>query len=662
MPYFTNVRWGLIMVAAITMGLFALGMVYAFKKGTITINSPESMILYSDQSLPTSFIFSNEYDTPRQTHSNEWIGATIDFIHSTYRSHGIRNGFLHKDFYLEFNSSFYLDVIKNYCEEIGFECEMKNISENSSQSDKKQRNLLDLKKNLKTNIFKNSKKIQRSSKQNSKLHYKYFSSRNDAVFTNHKNYRKFYYDKNTKTFIKEESNNNQETNNKINLLSDVTKNLYKSIPIDDYNENKQISIQQSSNREFYKTNGFNKKTKFGENIELDKNVENDNNCQFMENKYFVAADFPKLFEKMDDLDRLFISGHFCSINNCSDLQKVIQSNPIILEPISYSWASTVNDIKQLLSESENPLLLSIPQPIEKYYLPCSDSRVNCSIYFEKCPSFIQSEKCGILSFLSELSNAEFYQPSFPAIPDVGPPLTFLLFGWNDDFVTKVSKFQSNAQSNSLIKVSNGGFIVKRTAIDNRKTKGNALGYFDGSLLFGDNDKMCGSQNNPQKWKANDLLKCINPSLCDTRYNYTMYVQENGEHVVNNDKYGMTLTKMYKWKRTNENKSKNKNENNEDALPFDEIGELFDYDLVPYHHLDIAFNLLFEENQTYSSACSYWFLPYDVVEELDSIGSPSMKKVHAVNFAVKWSKGSYQKKNEVISSSLKKIYSRNVTTL
>ena len=467
MPSFSSVKWGLIVVASATMGLFALGMFYALKKGNITINSPDSFILVSDLSLPTSLSFSSEHDTPHQNYTNSWIGATIDFAESTYRSYGIRSDNLNSNSYMKFDGEFYERAIKEY-----------------------------------------------------------------------------------------------------------------------YNE-----------------------------------IKDD----------FVAATFPKILDTINDLRHAFLPKKYCSVYNCSNLAKVIQQNPCVIEPIDYKWASSVSDIKQLLSEAEQPLLMSIPEPITKIYLPCSDHRVICSDNSHQvtCPPHLKSyENCSFLTFPSIFPNAEFYKPESPAVQEFGNPITFLLYGWNDDFVNKIGNFKSK-----IIHPSVGGFLIKRSY----KLNGNALGYYDGSLLFQDNDLICGKPNNPQRWKKNDILKCINKSLCDTSYNYSIYVQENGEPVIANDKFGMTSTKMCRY--------------------VDGKCQLFDYDLVPYYNLDFAFNILNVTDNTDPNICGYWFLPYDVVEQSDA-GDWLRKRVHAINFATKWSKSSFQKKNEIIEQSLVSIETRN----
>lgn len=479
---FSNVKYGLIIIAAVTVALFALGMVFAFKRANVTINSPDSNILYSDQSLPTSFYFPYEYDTPQQTDSSEWISSTIDFIESTFRSFGIRSGFLMNDLYLKFNSNFYSTVLNFYCKEIGYGC--------PPQKDK-----------------------------------------------------------------------------------------------------------------------------------------------------FVAYTFPKLFENISDLTHLFVFSKYCDLSDCTDISKVIQNNHLILETLDYNWAVTVSDIKQLLSESEQPLLMTIPYPYVKYTIPCDDYRANCTS--EKkiftCPEWIGSnKKCTYLSFPAELTNGEFYKTQFPAMMDYGNPLTFILYGWNDDFITKISNSMSQLKT---IQISRGGFIVKRPL----KMKGNALNFYDGSLLFHDNDKLCGSPFDPQKWGKSDTLMCIDSNFCDKNYNYSLFVLSNGEHVINSDLYGISVTKMIRWN--------------------DEVKETFDYDRIPYQNLDLAFrlaNLNDNSNSFNSNTCGYWFLPYDIVEEADSIGNWSTKKVHAINFAIKWTKSSYKKNDN--EQYYQKIVTRSTSSL
>lgn len=456
MPSFSNVKCGLIIIATITIGLFAIGMIFAFKKANVTINLPESLILYTDQSLPTSYSFSMESDTPRQTILDTWIGATLDFLESTYRSYGIRSTFLERNTYLALNSDFYIKILQQYSDTI------QNIS--------------------------------------------YFGN-------------------------------------------------------------------------------------------------------------LVASTFPKLFKLIPTLCSLFIYKEYCTSFNCSNIDEVIKNNPIVLQPIDYIWALTVIDIKELITIAEQPLILTIPNPITRYIIPCNDHRANCTTQTSfVCPeSIADKQNCTYLSFPSYLPNSEFYLPEGEAISDFTQPLTLLLYGWNDDFVTKVP---NSASIDNTIHISKGGFLVKQSQLQ----KGNALNYYDGSLLSKENVELCRSPSDSFEWKDSDILICINESYCDPSFNYSIYTQENGEHVVNLDFYGITTTKMYKW---------NKN-----------TKELFDFDAVPYHYLDLAFKL-FNESEVQSSKeiCAYWFLPYDLIERLTSLPGFS-DQIHSIYFATRWLKSSY----------------------
>jgi hypothetical protein len=342
-----------------------------------------------------------------------------------------------------------------------------------------------------------------------------------------------------------------------------------------------------------------------------------------------ASSLVQLIRASPSLLRFVVPKEYCSEYSCDPLSAVSKNNPLEVSYIESKWGMNIFDIKQLLTEAEQPLLITIPKPLVRYYLPCGDGhfRASCERAGE-CPSWIDAERCGFLEFEAMLAGGQFFNPMPPASLHAGDPITALLYGWNDEFAVTMGDARQ-----TTVNASCGGFVVKLA----RGWTGGPMGLFDRTLLTVDARAMCPAGRDPVFWGSDVALRCTNPEMCDANATYTMYY--NGtRQVVYEVGYGMTQTIM----RRN--------------------GTIFNFSEVPYQFLGTVFEPVNGAGPT-SELCTFWFLPYDLFEHLlavSAMGSRRESLPVAEAIAWKWSKSSYKEKNPAIMKSLKTMAARKAS--
>lgn len=358
---------------------------------------------------------------------------------------------------------------------------------------------------------------------------------------------------------------------------------------------------------------------------------------------FVAATFLKL-NLIPHLQQSVFPDSLCTKGICPDLTKYIANSPLSFEISEQRWVRSVADIKQLLYENDYPFLFTIPEPLIEYTLPCSDHRIadEKACYKENmtCPSSYREEKCHHSTFTSaNLSTFEYFLPKPPVTLKSGNLLTGVIIGWNDDHMASVGGFDYD-----YINPSQGGFIVKLT----KGVAGNTIGYYDGTLSIEKNNELCGSMSNPFNWNESTILECIDENYCNKSFQYQIIKSEKGKPISSSDNYGYSSTKMLR-------------------IGSDNQKEIFDFDALPVIFINKAFipkNISKNESNIAKEQCSYWFLPYDVIEQLTMLNS-NTDSVHALQATVKWAKNSYQRsasggKYDEISKSTCQMSSRIAT--
>ena len=373
----------------------------------------------------------------------------------------------------------------------------------------------------------------------------------------------------------------------------------------------------------------------------------------------VAASLPAILLKYGrKLSGMAVPAAACKSENCTEVFKF--RNPVAFEVGEVRYAQTVSDMKHLLVSERRPLLLTMPSPVTEYWIPCYDPRVQNTKSCQNkqpCPAFIKGDTCGHVMVPSELPSSEYFQTKLPAGSVAGAAETLVVVGYTDDHVSLIGKPKIR-----VVKRSSGGFIVKRTG-------GNTIGFYEGSVSFTDNFGYCARDGDPRQWRAplfkcmekkgkakncssvkkterrpkrsSTILKCIDGTLCNTSKLYAMVQSplNNSEHIVYEDESGYSYTKMYEF-------------DNEDSA-----ATMFEYSGVPYHMLGTAFRKSSKDDEEEAEEdtgelCNYWFLPYDVVDEMIMLSTTPLNRVHACSLDIKWERDSYRldKHAELKSSS------------
>ena len=322
----------------------------------------------------------------------------------------------------------------------------------------------------------------------------------------------------------------------------------------------------------------------------------------------TALDFAELFRSNESLVK-FLAPRALS-DTLHDMSEVDRLNPIKVEVLEMNWAMTMNDMRQLITEGEQPLLLTIPQPLARYNV---DGRV--------------------VEFESVLPNGQFFNPQPPAVLVPGKPLTMLLYGWNDDISTYMLGVRASRNTTY------GGMVVKPP----RGPKGLPIGVYDQTLDIREAERFCGQQRVPCEWTEDLILRCKDATYCDPNYNYTMYAvnwEGGSSHFFEDQPDGTSKTKMWKLVGTEK--------------------ELVTISGIPYHFLGNAFEPAEPKGGHDEYVCNFWFLPYDLLENLIRITAKSSNCPIVISTAWKWAKESYQRK-ELIIKSMKSMSPRPTST-
>ena len=401
-------------------------------------------------------------------------------------------------------------------------------------------------------------------------------------------------------------------------------------------------------------------------------------CTDLDN--LVAADFPLVSQKKDLIPQLALPIDFCQDNTCTNSQIAAAGNPVNFEIINYKHAITTNDIKHLLYTEEKPLVLTIKKPYIAYEFNCSDHRVagnkECNLptnlenqsNIENESIIYNNNNTSYYITAATIPSAEYVLPKTPAKLILGEPETFLIYGYNDEHV---SSFEMPADY--PFKRSIGGFICKKST----ELYGNQQTYLMGKEPRISNINSCMS-NSPLFWKGADvifvdefirnntinekdfesyvnpysednidlndfnvneddinttfyesiylqnptILKCINSSICDPQYNYSIASFESKPLIIKEDN-GFTFYYLFKWCETNITNS---------TMP-----ELFKLDTISSLEINKVFQPITKIAAT-TSGCAYWFIPYDLIDEEMRLEFNS--EIHAISIDFEWKKESY----------------------
>ena len=310
------------------------------------------------------------------------------------------------------------------------------------------------------------------------------------------------------------------------------------------------------------------------------------------------------------------------------------------------WGRTSQEMKEMLFTSGAPLLLSMPEPLVTYYIPCSDARVSntkeCIGKTVKCRN--GDGYCGILRFPSYSAHGDFRIPQEPAVLQPGDPMSFVVVGYVNSYIAT----QVTAQDRGFVP-SEGGFIALAPMLGG----GMSVNHYLGLIRQTDSYLLCANWQDPYMWPSANIscvrekkaleecislpLKCINSSLCDVESDYTlmqMPVRAGDVRILFEDS-GMTVTPMFRRDKS--------------GKVTEEI-----FNKLPFHRLSEAFTYPFESGGM-DSTCGYWFIPFEMIEKLNALNGGFNNRVTALQVEIQFeSKCLYgQKSDKVLSSLLSK---------
>ena len=406
----------------------------------------------------------------------------------------------------------------------------------------------------------------------------------------------------------------------------------------------------------------------------------------------VAANLPEISTIKSLIPQLALPIDFCQDEECTNSQIAAAGNPVNFEIINYKHAITTNDIKHLLYTEEKPLVLTIKKPYIAFEFTCNNSKMENNADCLKHTDFLyqdsvsynfnmdaenetfSSNATGLYLAAAEISSAEYFVPKSPAKLVLGEPETFLIYGYNDEHVSTF-----DFSNDYPFKKSIGGFICKKS----NDKYGNHQNYLMGKQPKIQNIKSCMS-NSPNFWKPADInfvnsfiknnthaqkdstlshiyhyslndksdensidfvepntqlfnsiylqnatiLRCVNSSICNPDLNYSLASFESKPLIVK-ESNGFTYYYIYKWNESVINKSY--------SYP-----ELIKLDSISSIEISSVFEPYVDGIST-DSSCTYWFIPYDLIDEEMRIAHNS--GIHAISIDFEWKKESYARAKE-----------------
>ncbi|EAY11326.1 hypothetical protein TVAG_344200 [Trichomonas vaginalis G3] len=315
-------------------------------------------------------------------------------------------------------------------------------------------------------------------------------------------------------------------------------------------------------------------------------------------------------------------------NEQSQLRKFLKqqnsTKTFLVEFKKPTIGSSVQQIKDMLVSSKNPLILSLPIIEAKYFLPCSISdaqnTLECNKSLTTCPPFYSETFCASKSASTFLSNGDFFIPKKPAVPVVSKKyMNFVVEGFNDDDTCRRSIVEFNSQY-----FPNGGITVR----------GLQSGYIGRTISDGQGisseftDSKCQNLFSPYSWLPLNIsstsintytpLKCLQGSvICNSSHTYALTMLGSSllrDPSVSEDNYGFTYTYFIDLT----------------------TGERIMINSVQFWELNKYFEPLYS-NVRDELSCGHYMIPYEYIDLANSLSPGS---VLAGDFPLKFSKDSY----------------------
>lgn len=335
---------------------------------------------------------------------------------------------------------------------------------------------------------------------------------------------------------------------------------------------------------------------------------------------------------------------------CPSLDADLRANPLSFRiagaPVEVQRG--VEQAKELLYSAQRPLLHAFPNPVNRYWVECSDALVQgsdvCTYKLRRCPG--NAEKfCAPVEY--HLSKPHAVDLVFHAGRDVtvGVPHATLLVGYNDDFV------ETLPINVTLRPPQKGGLILKNSWGNH----GHSLEYLTGEITKEQEDSVCPNPDDPFGWIPVSLecmeafrdpakcstdmrrnfgknvlaggteLVCINESHCDTSKSYALYLDPGTKlPYVRFTENGFPVARVIEF-------------SDETEPVVREIGSL------PFDHFYYAFQMKNQFNVTNDQLnCGYYFFFYDTIREVVSQLHQKTGSWRIIDLDIKWTKESYER--------------------
>ncbi|OHT13345.1 hypothetical protein TRFO_16550 [Tritrichomonas foetus] len=307
----------------------------------------------------------------------------------------------------------------------------------------------------------------------------------------------------------------------------------------------------------------------------------------------------------------------CSDYNFSNSQQLIN-----FSFHDFRWIRSPADIKATLFKTQKPLLFTMPEPLLSYRI--QDMHSDDSIMDGDSENI---QKTISNYYPAHTFSGEYFLPKKPVNLSYGKPISFVIYGYNDDYSPSISRSKIEGY-----KMPTGGFIAKYY----KSNIGRSIPFLMGNIGQDEDHSNCKNHKNPSNWipkiknysNLNDcrnntrctVLKCHNALYCNKKHKYILErnpVGSSHPFIIGNKITGQTQTKMIDL---NENAS-------------------FYFTKLPFHMLSKAF---YPDNKGINSKnyCGYWFIPYSLIERISSISNEIFNTVMAVDLNIKWDDHSF----------------------
>jgi len=336
---------------------------------------------------------------------------------------------------------------------------------------------------------------------------------------------------------------------------------------------------------------------------------------------------------------------------CPGMEKAIPQNPIEFKIKGIKYASDVYHAKKLIVSSQRPLVVGNPLGQYLYYAPCNSSGWGehdlCTKESVPCPAGYKEDKCALVSLPGRAPDGTFlYIDDYSRSARWGGHAMNVV-GYNDDWI-----YHSRHTTLKSLAPIKGGFIYHNSWA----SRGHSVEYLLGRRSEENEAVVCPNHEISTNWipttlecikknagdhtkcgkefsrvrgfgitKHADLLKCIDPKLCDTNKNYVLS-QSNGTHQMDvNSKplfSGLDKVEFITWTKDDDMKT-----------------EFFD--LYPFHYLHAAFkpvdNELVKNNEL---MCGYYIMPYAAIEMMNRKTWSNLDNFHVADIDVEYTPASY----------------------